>query len=80
MVLKTSFQPIKSEDQCCVPVIPATWGSTNRRIMVQTGLSIKQDCISKITKTKRLRAWLKCRAPSEQAHENPSSNTSTRIK
>jgi hypothetical protein len=41
------------------PVIPAMWGSTNRRIMVQASLSIKWDLISKITKAKVLEAWLK---------------------
>jgi hypothetical protein len=36
-----------------VPVILATWGSTNRRIIVQGCLGIKQNPISKITKAKR---------------------------
>jgi hypothetical protein len=35
------------------PVILAMQGSTNRRIMVQSGPGIKRDPISKITNTKR---------------------------
>jgi hypothetical protein len=34
-------------------VIPDTQGSTKRRTVVRPGLHIKQDSISKITKTKR---------------------------
>jgi hypothetical protein len=36
-----------------MPVIAAMKGSTNRRIVVQAGLGIKQDPISKITNTKK---------------------------
>jgi hypothetical protein len=32
-----------------VPVIPATWGSTKRRTVVQASQAIKRDPISKIT-------------------------------
>jgi hypothetical protein len=39
--------------QWFVPVIPAMWGITNSRIMVQPALGIiKQDAISKITYAK----------------------------
>jgi hypothetical protein len=34
-------------------IIPARSGSINRRIVVQTGLGKKQECISKITRAKR---------------------------
>jgi hypothetical protein len=37
----------------CVFVIPAIWGSTKRRIVIQVNLGIKQDPISKITNVKR---------------------------
>jgi hypothetical protein len=40
-----------------VPVIPATWGSTNRKIAVQAGLGIKQDPLSKIANRARCH-WL----------------------
>jgi hypothetical protein len=36
-----------------VPVIPAICGSTNRKILAQAALCIKQDPISKITNVKR---------------------------
>jgi hypothetical protein len=36
-----------------MPVILATRGNPNRRTMVQTGLSIRQDPISKITNTEK---------------------------
>jgi hypothetical protein len=37
-----------------VPIIPAMWRNTNRRVMVQACLGIKRDhSISKITNTKR---------------------------
>jgi hypothetical protein len=41
------------------PIIKATQGSTNRRIIVQAGPAIKQDPISKITTAKGLGASLK---------------------
>jgi hypothetical protein len=37
----------------CEPVIPATAGIRNRRIVVQTGPGKKRDPISKITRAKR---------------------------
>jgi hypothetical protein len=41
-------------------VIPAMWGSTNRRITVQASIHINQDPISKITNAKKgLVGWLK---------------------
>jgi hypothetical protein len=43
--------------QWCTPVNPATWGSLNRRIVVQAGLSIKQDHISKISNAKEKGWW-----------------------
>jgi hypothetical protein len=42
-----------------VPVIPATAGSIKRRIEVQSGPDKKQDPISRITRAKRARVWLK---------------------
>jgi hypothetical protein len=36
----------------CIPVIAAMWGSTRRRIAVQSGLNVSET-ISKITNTKR---------------------------
>jgi hypothetical protein len=36
-----------------MPVIPATTGSTNRRLMIQVGLGIKRNPTSKITNTKK---------------------------
>jgi hypothetical protein len=35
-----------------VPVIPAIQGCINKRMVVQAGLGIKEDPISKIIKTK----------------------------
>jgi hypothetical protein len=53
---KVHKTPISTNDwvQSQVPVIPATWGSTNRRIGVQPGLNIKQGLIAKITNTERV--------------------------
>jgi hypothetical protein len=42
-----------------MPVIPDTWGSTYVRIMVQAGLSRKQDPVSKVTHGKRAGSVLK---------------------
>jgi hypothetical protein len=36
-----------------MPVIPAIWGNTNRKMAVQAHLDIKRDRTSKITKAKR---------------------------
>jgi hypothetical protein len=37
----------------CMPVIPAMQGNKTSRITVHTGLGIKRDPTSKITKTKK---------------------------
>jgi hypothetical protein len=42
-----------------MPVIPAMWGVYNRRMEIQASLGKKWDTISKITREKRLEAWLK---------------------
>jgi hypothetical protein len=42
-----------------MPSFPATWGSITRRIEVQICLGIKEDPISKITKTKSAVVWFK---------------------
>jgi hypothetical protein len=39
--------------QWFIPVTPATWGSTNKRIMEQANPGIKLDPISKITSAKK---------------------------
>jgi hypothetical protein len=51
---KRSQDPISTNGwaQWQVPVIPAIWGSINRRISIQVSLGIKQDTTSKITKAK----------------------------
>jgi hypothetical protein len=43
----------------CAPVTPATVGSINGRILVQVGLGIKWDPISKIIIGERLETWFK---------------------
>jgi hypothetical protein len=52
---KSSQDPIsnKGSTRWCEPVIPASWGSINRRFLVQPGPGIEGDPISKITNTKR---------------------------
>jgi hypothetical protein len=42
-----------------VPAIPATWGSTNRRITVKVGSDIKQNPTLKTTNTERARGVVK---------------------
>jgi hypothetical protein len=57
-VLKTLSQPIAV--QWHTSVIPATKGSINKMLVVQAGLGIKQDPISKITSAKSLAQVVEC--------------------
>jgi hypothetical protein len=51
-VCKTSSQP-KVGCKCHTPVLPTTWGNTNRRIVFQAGSGIKRDSTSKTTQARR---------------------------
>jgi hypothetical protein len=55
------MSPISTNDWAWwqAPVTPTTWRSTNRRIMGQAVLGIKQDPLSKVTNNKGLVKWLK---------------------
>jgi hypothetical protein len=50
-ILETPSQPMAGHSGACEPGIPATWGSTNRRIAYSLG--IKKGSNLKITKAKR---------------------------
>jgi hypothetical protein len=47
----------KSQAWWSTPVIPATWGSINRKMVVKADMGIKWD-LSKIIKSWRARIWL----------------------
>jgi hypothetical protein len=63
-----------------MPVIPATWKSTNRRLMVQGVLGIKPDSVSKITNTERAGRVVQVLEHLPSKHEALSSTTSIAIK